>query len=296
MDKNNLIYLSGAEVSDRTVIICCQNAEWDTKEIPHSLYRGFTYEGDILSLGHAPMISVGICASNTGDGFVSLDPEGEFLELQLNGDHIRNSILKEYNEVNSIFRFAKLIDGTIYAGGTNNYIFRFENNKWNEIGTDAMRDEPAPKSFENATGFSAQELYTFGWKGAIWTNSSGEWKKMSSPTKCILNDGDVHNEQVYIAGQLGTILRGRNNKWEIIDSKGLNADIWSVQSFGDSVYFATARGILRFKNEELTVFKQLGPDMRTTRNLFVGPSGLWSVGLSDIALFDGEEWHTIKQN
>jgi hypothetical protein len=295
MDKNNLIFLSGAELPDKTILTCCQAAELDTRDTPHTLFRGFTSEKEILSLGHGNWISTGISASPTGNGVVSLGPEGEFLDLQLDGSHIRNNVLDNFNHINSTFRFIKLIDGILYAGGTNNYIFSFIDNEWSEIGTKAMRKEPVPRSFENATGFHAEELYTFGWKGAIWTNSSGKWKKIPSPTEYILYDGDVHQDHVYIGGQLGTILKGRDDKWKVIQT-GLNVDIWSVKSFEDSVYFSTIHGILRLQNGKLTVFKDLGPDMRTARNLFVGPSGLWSVGASDIALYDGKQWHSIKQN
>ena len=153
--------------------------------------------------------------------------------------------MEDYRDLRLTFRFIKLIDDTLYAGGTNNYIFSFTNNKWTEIGIDAMRKEPTPTSLENVTGFHAKELYTFGWKGSIWTNSSGDWQKVSSPTKYILIDGDVHNDQVYIAGQSGIILRGRKDQWDVIPNNENNYDIWSVQSYGDSVYFATTRGILR---------------------------------------------------
>ena len=296
MDIDNLTFLSGAEMSNKSNFIVCQDSNLDISKYQHSLFRMRSVDGEWTKKGNCPWISTGISASPNGNGIVSLGPDGEFLDLQFDGSHTRNNLLEHYNDINLTFRFIKLIDGTLYAGGTNNYIFSFTNNKWIEIGIDAMRDVSAPKSFENVTGFHTKELYTFGWEGTIWTNALGSWQKVPSPTKHILNDGDIHHEFVYIAGQLGTILKGRNDKWEIIDNKGLDLDIWSVESFGDSIYFSTKKGILRLKNDELSVFKTIGPDMRTTMNLFVGPSGLWSVGASDIVLFDGEQWHTIEQN
>ncbi|WP_299190493.1 hypothetical protein [uncultured Aquimarina sp.] len=295
-DLTNLIYISGAEVNDGNVLICCQYKEFNFNTHPHTVYRVFTKKGEEIDLGHNERATSGITRSITNNGVVALDPKGEFLEYQSNEEYLRNNILEDYVDLRLTFRFIKLIGDTLYAGGTNNYIFSFTNDKWTEIGIDDMRKEPAPMSFENITGFHKEELYIFGWKGVIWTNSSGEWKKSSSPTKYILNDGDVHNEDVYIAGQSGTILRGRNDKWEIIPNNENNYDIWSVQSYGDSIYFATVNGILRLKDDKLTLFKELSPDMRTTMNLFVGPSGLWSVGESDIAVYDGNQWKTFKQN
>jgi len=296
MNIDNLRFLSGAEMSNKSNFIVCQDSNLDISKYQHSLFRMRTADGEWLKKGNSPWVSTGISTSSNGNGIVSLGPDGEFLELQFDGSHTRDNVLKNYKNINLTFRFIKLIDGILYAGGTDNYIFSFINNKWTEIDTDAMRDVSVPKSFENVTGFHAKELYAFGWEGAIWSNSTGKWKKISSSTEYILNDGDVHNQHVYIAGQLGTILKGRNDQWEIIDNRGLDLDIWSVQSFRDSVYFSTARGILKLENNKLTMFKSLGSDMRTTMNLFVGPSGLWSVGTTDITLFDGEQWHTIEQN
>ncbi len=296
MNIDNLTFLSGAELTDKSLFMVCQDSNLDIMELPHCLFRHRSANGDWISKGHGPWISTGITCSSSKNGVVSLGAEGDFLELQIDGSKTRNNIIEENDKRMVTFRFIKLIDGILYAGGTNNYIFRFTNNKWTEIGTDAMRKDPVRlKSFENATGFNAEELYTFGWEGAIWSNFSGGWQKIVSPTKYILHDGDVHNEHVYLGGQLGTILKGRNDNWEVIQT-GPNVDIWSVKSFGDSVYFSTMYGILRLKNDKITVFKELGPDMRTAMKLFVGPSGLWSVGASDIALFDGKKWHAIEQN
>ena len=75
----------------------------------------------------------------------------------------------------------------------------------------------------------------------------------------------------------------------------LTKDIWSVRKYGDAVYFSTLSGILKWKDNKLSIFKQLNTDMHTSMILFTGPSGLWSVGTSDIALFDGENWQTIVQ-
>lgn len=296
MDTNNLTYISGAEVADGNILICCQYKELDIRANPHTVYRVFKQNGETIDLGHNVRLTSGITQSKTQNGVVTLDPKGEFLEYQSNEEYIRNNILENYGDLSLTFRFIKLINETLYAGGTNNYIFGFTNNKWTEIGIDAMRREPAPMSFENITGFHKEELYAFGWKGVIWTNSSGKWKKIAPPTKYILNDGDVHNNNVYIAGQSGVILKGRNDKWVVIPNNVNNYDIWSVKSYGDSIYFATIRGILRLKNDKLTLFKELNSDMRSTMNLFVGPSGLWSVGESDIAVYDGNQWQTFKQN
>ena len=64
----------------------------------------------------------------------------------------------------------------------------------------------------------------------------------------------------------------------------------------DAFYMSTISGIYKLENGELSLFQGLNETIRTAYSLFVGPSGLWSVGSSDIALFDGDDWHTIAQS
>lgn len=295
MDISSFVFLSGMELADGSLILGVQDSEIDSEEIPHTLIRMRQADGQWVSKGHGNWTSTGVCPNATGDGLAMLGPEGEFLDLRLDGK-LRNEVFEGNEHIECVLRFLKAIDGTLYAGGTNHFVFHLDGENWVEIGTDEMREAPRPRSFDSVAGFDAKELYTFGWKGVIWTNESGQWHQIESPTNLILNDGDVHDEHVYIGGQGGTILKGRGENWEVIPNDVLTQDIWSVRSFGDAVYFSMSSGILRLKDGELEILKQLGPDMRTAMSLFVGPSGLYSVGASDVALFDGDDWHTIAQS
>lgn len=140
-----------------------------------------------------------------------------------------------------------------------------------------------------------RELYAFGWEGVLWTNVGGTWREVGSPTRLILNDGAAAIDKVYLGGQLGIILEGRGETWRAVDNPESDSDIWSVRTFDGATYFSTARGILKLEKGHVSTFARPNPGMRATLNLFVGPTGLWSVSARDIALFDGEGWTTIAQ-
>lgn len=297
MDLEKLIFLSGTELSDGTLLVGAQDDDVDIMDDPHTLILKRSSHGEWSEAGHVEWASAGVSENARGDGISLLGPTGSYLDYTLT-NHLREDVIKDVDEEDppTVFRFCKTVNGALFAGGTDRFLFQFVDSTWREIGIDDMKTGPAPRSFENLCGFGPNELYAFGWDGIVWSNISGAWQQVASPTNLILTDGDTYDEKVFIGGQIGTILVGRGDNWSVIKNDVLPQDIWSVRAFGDAVYFSCMTGILRLKGDELTLIKQLGPDMRTAMSLFVGPSGLWSVGASDIVLFDGDEWHTIAQS
>lgn len=296
MKTNHFNFISGIELPNKTILIAAEDNNIDLDTSPHTILLRRTPDGKWNKQAHTRWISAGISYNSEKNGIALISPWGRFVNASpgknSNADLIEG-IDKEYPI--TVFRFLKNIDGKVYAGGTNYFLFQEDKNNWKELSHDLIKLNHSLKSFENLTGFNEKELYGFGWSGLIFSNSEGSWKQIKSPTKLILNDGDVHNNEVFIGGNDGIILKGRKNKWTIIENKLLTNDIWSVRKYGDAVYFSTLSGILKWKDNKLSIFKQLNTDMHTSMFLFTGPSGLWSVGTSDIALFDGENWQTIVQ-
>ncbi len=297
MTLENAVFLSGIELPDGTLMMAAQNGKFDIATSPHSIIKLRSTSNGWSDAGQLSWTTAAVSNNKTDDGITLLGPYGRWLEFRTNG-HDKGSIIVDVDEEDppTTFRFLKCIAGELYAGGTDRYIFRKTLAGWEQISTEEMTSHQAAGSAENLTGFGADELYAIGWDGELWTNQGGRWRQIDSPTNLILNDADVLNDKVYVGGQVGTILEGRGDDWNIIENNELKQDIWSVRSFGSAVYFSAMSGILRLKNGELQLIKSLGPDMRSAMSLFTGPSGLWSVGASDICLFDGDTWQTIAQS
>ncbi len=297
MDLDIFTFVSAVELADGTLLVAAQDNNFDIMEHPHTVFLLRSSDGTWKEAANTGFTSAGISNNANESGIAAVSADGECVELRLDG-HARMNLTDELDaaETGAVVRFIKSLDGEIYAGGTNRYIFQHAQNGWEEIGVDEMRGGTGSKSFDNITGFGRNELYAFGWRGIMWSNEGGKWHQVETPTNLILNDGDIHGEKAFIGGQVGTILTGRGDAWELIENDVLPQDIWSVRSYGDAVYFSAMSGILRWKDDNLTLFKGLGPDMRTAMCLCTGPSGLWSIGASDIALFDGEAWQTIAQS
>lgn len=297
MTLDGLLFITGVELPDRTLLIAARDADADMDEDPHTLILQRSPDGQWTEPGHVEWASIAVCGNGPDNGMGLLGRYGKFLEFRQDG-HTRADVISDVDEEDppTVFRFLKSINGQLYAGGTDRYLYRFISGRWTEIGPEDMKCVGEIGSIENLTGFGTQELYGVGWSGEIWTNAHGAWRQIESPTNIILNDADVFNGDVYIGGLVGTILKGRGDSWGIIDHDILEQDIWSVRAFGNAVYFSAISGIMKLEDGTMTLFKTLGPDMRTAMSLFTGPSGLWSVGASDIVLFDGDQWHTIAQS
>ncbi len=298
MDLDHYTFLSGVELECGTLLFSAQDTNLDIDDAPHTIFLQRNPMNEWSRRAHTRWLTAGVSKTPDNDGLSVINSWGRNVEL-MRDKNGKSDIFPEVDsgqETPWTVRFCKSIDGVSYAGGTGRHLCRKVAGSWEPLGPAAMQEGPQPASFDGITGFNASELYAFGWRSVTWSNHSGDWEQVEMPTNVILTDGDIFQDKIYIGGQIGTILEGRGADWIIIENEILEQDIWSVCAFQDAVYFSCMFGILRLKDGELELFKQLGPDMRTAMSLFVGPSGLWSVGASDIVLFDGTDWHTIAQS
>jgi len=295
MSIKDTTFISAIELMTGQLLVAAQNNTVDIVDAPHSLVKQLSNDGTWSEPGHLPWTTSSATYLPNKDAIIMISSIGKILEYGLNGHNLYvldESLKAEYIDI----RFIRNLSGTTYCGGVDNVLYKCDSGRWSRVPILENSNDSDIDSLENICSISDTELYGFGWNGAILTNAFGEWTKIPSPTNVILTDGDVLNDIVYIGGQVGMIVTGRFNDWSVVENDVLKQDIWSVRAFGDAVYFSCMSGILRLKGDELTLVKQLGPDMRTAMSLFVGPSGLWSVGASDIVLFDGDQWHTIAQS
>ncbi|HEX5244275.1 MAG TPA: hypothetical protein VFW23_13515, partial [Tepidisphaeraceae bacterium] len=115
-----------------------------------------------------------------------------------------------------------------------------------------------------------------------------------TPTNLILTrvvcggDGNV-----YACGQVGTLIRGRKAKWELIQHGATENDFWGLAWFGGSLYVATSKALYRLEGNALTRVP-IGPDIPGSYYHLKSAYGeLWSIGPKDVMLFDGKNWTRI---
>jgi hypothetical protein len=290
-DLSKFTFASGTELSNGELIMIGHPFGMDPGKNPKSVFLIRDTKGRWSEAGSVSWLPEGVSNNINEDSLFLIHWGGSCLEFNKTNNTF-SSIYKteeDKNDPPSELRFSKVIDGELFVGGTNRFLFQQINSDWKEISIEAMKGEPMPSSFENITGFNSQELYAFGWEGVIWTNKGGKWKEIESPTEDMLFDGDVFDDKVYIAGQMGIILEGRGDQWTELESEISEDDIDSVCTYKDAIYFSNNFNILRLKNGELELFLESTPEFSTSK-LFTGPSGLWSVSDKHLALYDGKSW------
>ncbi len=190
------------------------------------------------------------------------------------------------------------IEHVIYACGMGrNVLKRTSPGAWDEIGPGmTKKDDGLVVGFEDLDGFSADDMYAVGWMGEIWRYNKGKWKRLDSPVSANLNalccapDG-----KVYVVGDDGAMLRGRNNVWEILKTNGVG-NLMDVAVFGNTVYAVTDFQILKLQGDTLVpedAFKEEGDVPSTCLHLLTAPDGLVSMGTKDLYRLAGGAWERI---
>ena len=185
----------------------------------------------------------------------------------------------------------------IYSVGTARQAYRKRAmNEWDRIDESCKPQSAEARSsaaFLAVDGYSKDEVYAVGWDGEIWMFSGTLWQQLISPTNAMLHalccscDGNV-----YVCGQNGTVLKGRGAVWEVIEQSATSEDLRGLCEFNEVVYLCSADLVYSLTREGL-VPVLMGIPCTTSGRLTSACGLLMSVGLKDVALFDGTNWVVV---
>ena len=193
-------------------------------------------------------------------------------------------------------RCIRKIGDQVFAAGVDRAVYARAGGTWRSLSTENLMDADRPTAIQGIDGFNPTDVYTAGWDGELWHFDGKTWTQLQSPTNIILNDIAAGPDTCVAVGLAGQIVSGEGDNWEMIEHTETEDDFWSVRYFDGAFYLSSLSGIFQLKDGELSMFRHIDDEMRTAYALTVGPSGLWSIGPQDIALFDGTDWRTIAQS
>lgn len=222
---------------------------------------------------------------------VVIGEDGEFLVAGGGIDPIEGEIPLDVGPKRGPLRSVRSVNGIPFAVGMGGTIFRQDQpNRW------VRADDGIPKTqhLESISGFSTDDMYAVGRKGAIWHFHRGEWRGCIGPTNVILTSVCcAGNGKVYACGLRGTLIMGEGDKWEIVDQKEVEADIWGLEWFNGRVYVSTMTGVYELEGSKLKY--AFGRDRPATAYHLSSADGvMWSIGDKDIFKFDGKRWERIE--
>jgi hypothetical protein len=190
------------------------------------------------------------------------------------------------------------IDGHVYAaGGWRSVCYRESAGHWISL----RKTLPPPteasqpnSGFSGIDGFNAKDIYCAGGYGDVWRFDGKQWRQCPVQTNillsavCCAGDGNV-----YIAGQNGSILKGRENKWKLIHKGELSLPFKDIVWYQDRLWCTSDYGIWQVVNDKL-MDADLPPEVRVCAgNLSVGDGVLLLAGMYGAAVFDGKKWEIL---
>jgi hypothetical protein len=267
----------------------------DPKDTPHS--RLVEWDGGEWNEGGTttwPTASMTVCRVPI-EQMVAISPLGHVRLLGSGDSHVEQiGSGEESPQRRGPLRRVRAVAGVAYAVGMKRQVYRREGDRrWVCIDQQMRPPKGRIVGLESIDGFSAEELYAAGWDGEIWHYDGDRWRQVDSPTNVVVTDLCAGGETMYACGQIGTLLRGRRDAWEVVRHDAVEENIWSLAWFQGKLYVATFGAVYVLENDSL-VPVTFGPDSPATFYHLSSADGvLWSIGRKDVMAFDGNAWTRI---
>jgi hypothetical protein len=287
---------AGTQVTPETSVFLLGKDDLVERKMPHSVIA--VLDDGRWSATSTKWPAISVCwGKRPTEELIVVGYEGDMQAGQLGALKEETPIEIDNNDGKSGYlKCARTIAGRVYIGGMDRQVYRRVTGGWEAFDKGLPPGaEGEALSVEAIDGFSADEIYAVGRKGEIWRCDGKRWRAIASPTNLILlglhcaDDGFV-----YACGQVGTLLRGRGDTWEVISHKATKQDIWDVASFKGVVYLATRKVLYALKNGQIAPV-DFGPVSIpfSFHRFALSDDKLISIGAKDVMSFDGKNWSRV---
>jgi hypothetical protein len=325
-------FLLGAVANAQLAFFVTHDDETAAERTPYSSFLTLR-DGEWIDGGTRPWPTVSV-ASIPGDmvQLIALGEAGQIF-LKGGGEEREELIVKgdEGPATRGPMRCIRAVGGQVYAVGSDRQVYRRKGpSRWEAFDAgarpeSAIVDKPVEKAppkkkpavrpktaplpipsrtaeqssigFEALDGYSTTELYAAGRRGEIWQWDGTRWHKRDSSLSekdTITHLTCAPDGVVYLAGDKGQLLRGRNEAWEKLPS-GVTEPILGLRLFDGALYASTKKGLFRHDGKSLVAVALPKKDApKTFGPLDVVKDALWSIGGKDIFTYDGNTWTRIE--
>lgn len=155
-------------------------------------------------------------------------------------------------------------------------------------------DSAGITGFECVLAVSPDEIYAAGWRGELWMFDGTRWNRLDSPTNGIITSLCLdENGEIIGCGRKGLFIRGRGDKWRVIEGLICPDDLWSVISISGRIYAAGLRFLYALSDDKIEIIDFENIRASTFGSLVSGGGVLWSMGEKDLLSFNGSNWKRL---
>lgn len=284
ISKENII-IRGAARTRELVYLAMRDRKLHKKSIPHTRVGGI-YQGQMTGAGDLTWEARGMCfVRKPTEKLITISSDGK-VWTYVGGDETTEHIGGAKD-----LRACSAIDGFAFACGMHRQVFaRKDEERWAAVHAPASKGNDVV-GFEAIAGFDLKDIYAVGWQGEVWHYDGTTWTECFTPVNVILTSVICASDnQVYICGQSGTLLRGRTNRWDFLEIDGFTDDLWDLCWFGNKLYASSMSTVYELQNNQLVPvnFGNVLPD--SCYKLTAADGVMWSIGQQSICSFDGKKW------
>ncbi len=264
------------------------NVFLDTGEVEFTEYTGFAHPS--LTVARKPLeqaVMVGI------DGVVAVLGSGiHGLETEIPMGSDETPLFTSASAIATI-------DGIVYAAGNWRTVCRrTAAGVWENMAD--RKTLPIPErnqhgsnddGFDVIDGFNDHDIYCAGGYGDVWRFDGVQWHHCLLPTSmniesiCCAGDG-----YVYVGLQSGSVVRGRENSWQLIHRGRLSLPFKDMVWFDGKVWCTSDYGIWTIVNGKLAEADVDDSTRSCSGNLAVGDGVMLLAGMYGASYFDGKTW------
>jgi hypothetical protein len=277
--EHNRVYILGYSGREPGTRVFRWTGKWDNYHVPCTT-------GGICSVrGPHPEILT-MCL----DGVIhSAGPNGfstEFVDRTSEGP-IHRGVLREIRAVGP----------DVFVVGLGRQVYRRRRagvwERWDQGVVDPLGSDRVV-GFESIDGFGGVELYAVGLAGEIWFHDGKGWSQVNSPTNVVLEKVTCSPDgRAYIGGQLGILIRGRGDAWEIVEHEATEETFWDMAWFDGRLWLSTTEALFTLHGDEL---KEVDMGLKvkpSCRYLDAADGALWSFGSKNLVYFDRTTWNEV---
>ncbi|MFC4161900.1 WD40/YVTN/BNR-like repeat-containing protein [Chitinimonas lacunae] len=236
---------------------------------------------------------------------VLVDSSGEVAVLGGGDDDMEQTIVEDPDGPRrSIITAVATLFGHVYAVGLwRSVAKRLGPNQWESLCTQAILPKPGTGKgvefgthwgFQAIDGFAPDDLYATGGHGEVWHYDGQVWKQCPLPTNLVLyNVCCAGDGQVYIGAQSGSILRGREDHWEVIHQGSMTLPFKDMVWYQDRVWCTSDYGLWQIVDGQLIEADVPLAVRACAGNLAVGDGVMLLAGIYGATVYDGQQWQAL---